>query len=57
MINVQLAREKSKIEHRNRNISHPGENAACSQPSISHEEEEIQIQILNMIRASIQVKI
>ena len=42
MINVQLAREKSKIEHRSSNISHPGENVACAQPSISHKEEEIQ---------------
>ena len=42
MINVQLAREKSKIEHRSSNISHPGENVACAQPSVSHQEEEIQ---------------
>ena len=42
MRNVQLARKKSKIEHRSRNNSHPGENVACAQPSVSHEEEEIQ---------------
>ena len=42
MINVQLAHEKSKIEHRRSNISHQGENVACAQPSVSHEEEEIQ---------------
>ena len=42
MINVQLAREKSKIEHRSSNISHPGENVAHAQPSVSHEEDEIQ---------------
>ena len=42
MINVQLVREKSKIEHRSSNISHPGENVACAQPSVSHEEEETQ---------------
>ena len=42
MINVQLASERSKIEHRSSNISHPGENVACAQPSVSHEEEEIQ---------------
>ena len=42
MINVHLAREKSMIEHRSSNISHPGENVACSQPSVSHEEDEIQ---------------
>ena len=42
MINVQLARETSMIEHRSSNISHPGENVACAQPSVSHEEDEIQ---------------
>ena len=42
MINVQLAHEKSTIEHRSSNISHPGENVACAQPSVSHIEEEIQ---------------
>ena len=39
---MQLAREKSKIEHRRSNISHPGVNVACAQPSVSHEEEKIQ---------------
>ena len=38
----QLAHEKSMIEHRSSNISHPGENVACAQPSVSHEEDEIQ---------------
>ena len=42
MINVLLAHKKSKIEHRSRNISHPGENVACAQPSLVKEEEEIQ---------------
>ena len=42
MINVQLTCQKSMIEHRSSNISHPGENVACAQPSVSHEEEEIQ---------------
>ena len=42
MINVLLARKKSTIEHRSSNISHPGENVACAQPSVSHEEDEIQ---------------
>ena len=42
MINVQLAREKSKIEHRSSNISHSGENVAHAQPSVSHREGEIQ---------------
>ena len=41
-INVQLAREKSTIEHRSSNVSHQGENVACAQPSVSHEEDEIQ---------------
>ena len=43
MINVQLAREKSTIEHRSSNISHPGENVARPQPSVSHKEDENQI--------------
>ena len=41
-INVLLARDKSMIEHRSSNISHPGENVACAQPSVSHEVEENQ---------------
>ena len=39
MINVQLDRETSMIEHRSSNISHPGENVACAQPSVSHKED------------------
>ena len=42
MINVHLAREKSMIEHRSSNISCPVENVVHAQPSISHEEDEIQ---------------
>ena len=42
MINVLLAREKSKIEHRSSIISHPDDNVAHVQPSVSHKEEEIQ---------------
>ena len=57
MINVQLAREKSMIEHRSSNISHPGENVAHAQPSVSHEEDEIQNSNLNMGQASVQGKI
>ena len=57
MINVKLACEKSKIEHRSSNIPHPGENVACAQPSVSHEEDEFKIQILNMSQLSVQVKI
>ena len=41
-INVLLAREKSTIEHRSSNVSHPVENVARAQPSVSHEEDEIQ---------------
>ena len=57
MVNVQLAPKKSMIEHRSSNILHPGENVACAQPSVSHEEDEIQNSIFNMGRASVQVKI
>ena len=42
MINMQLAREKSTIEDRSSNVSHPGENVARAQPSVSHKEHEIQ---------------
>ena len=42
MINVQLAREKSHFEHRSGNNSNLGENVAHTQPSVSHEKEEIQ---------------
>ena len=41
MINVVLDYEKSMIKHRSSNISHPGENVARAQPSVSHEEDEI----------------
>ena len=41
-INVQLAHAKSTNEHRSSNVSHQGENVACAQPSVSHEEDEIQ---------------
>ena len=39
---MQLACEKSTIEHRSSNVSHPVENVVCAQPSVSHEEDEIQ---------------
>ena len=42
MINMQLAHEKSMIEHRSNNVSHPVEKVAHDQPSVSHEEDEIQ---------------
>ena len=42
MINMQLAHKKSTIEHKSRNVSDPDENVACTQPSVSHEKDEIQ---------------
>ena len=42
VINVPLAREKSTLEHRSNNIPCTVENVVHAQPSISHEEEEIQ---------------
>ena len=42
MINVHLAREKSTIKHRSNNVPYPVENVAHAQPSVSHEEDEIQ---------------
>ena len=41
-INVHLSREKSTTEHRSSNVSCPVENVAHAQPSVSHEENEIQ---------------
>ena len=43
MINVPRAREKSTLEHRSNNVPHTVENVACAQPSVSHEEDKIQI--------------
>ena len=37
-----LARKKSMIEHRRSNVSSPVENVVHAQPSVSHEEDEIQ---------------
>ena len=42
MINVPLAREKSMLEHTSNNIPCTVENVAHAQPSVSHEEDEIQ---------------
>ena len=42
MINLHLAREKSTLEHRSNNIPCAVENVAHAQPSVSHEEDEIQ---------------
>ena len=42
MINVPLARKKSTLEHRSNNVPCTVENVAHAQPSVSHEEDEIQ---------------
>ena len=42
MINVPLARKKSAFEHRSCNVPHPIETVVRAQPTISHEEDEIQ---------------
>ena len=42
MINLPLDREKSMLEHRSNNVPRTVENVACAQPSVSHEEDEIQ---------------
>ena len=42
MTNVPLAREKSTLEHRSNNVPRTVKNVACAQPSVSHEEDEIQ---------------
>ena len=36
------AREKSMIKPSSSNVSHPVENVSDAQPSVSHEEDEIQ---------------
>ena len=57
MINVPLAREKSRLEHRSNNVPHTVENVVCAQPSVSHEEDEIRNSNLNMCPVSVQVNI
>ena len=42
MINVPLARQKSTLEHRSNKVLCTVENVARAQPSVSHEEDEIQ---------------
>ena len=42
MINVPLTREKSMLEHRSNNVPCTVENMVRAQPSVSHEEDEIQ---------------
>ena len=41
MIIIRLTQVKSKIKHTSSNLSHPGENVPCAQPSVAKEEEEI----------------
>ena len=41
MINIHLDHEKSMIEHRSSNVPLPVENVVHTQPSVSHEEDEI----------------
>ena len=41
-VNVHLVREKSMIKHRSNNVSCPVKNVVNAQPSVSHEEDEIQ---------------
>ena len=52
MINLHLGREKSTFEHRSSNVPCPVENVAHAQPSVSHEEDKIQI--LNMCLVNVQ---
>ena len=42
MINVPLAHKKSTLEHRSNNVPRTVENVVHAQPSVSHEEDEIQ---------------
>ena len=42
MINVPLACEKSTLEHRSNNVPCTVENVARAQPSVCHEEDEVQ---------------
>ena len=42
MINVPLAREKQTLEHRSNNVPCTVKNVVHDQPSVSHEEDEIQ---------------
>ena len=42
VINIPLAREISTLEHRSNNVPHTAKNVVRAQPSVSHEEDEIQ---------------
>ena len=57
MINIPLTREKSTLEHRCNNIPHTVKNVVCAQPSVSHEEDEIQNSNFEHVPASVQLMI
>ena len=42
VINVPLAREQLTLEHRSNNVPCTAENVVHAEPSVSHEEDEIQ---------------
>ena len=42
MLNVLLARERSRLEHGSSNVLCTVKNVSCAQPSVSHKEDEIQ---------------
>ena len=52
MINVPLAREKSTLEHRSNNVQCTVESVAHAQPSVSHEEDEIQNSNFEHVRST-----
>ena len=56
MINVRLACNKSTLEHRSNNVLCTVENVVHAQPNVSHEEDRIRTEILNMCPASVHVK-
>ena len=51
MINVPLARAKSTLEHRINNVPRTVENVVHAQPSVSHEEDEIQNSYFEHVRS------
>ena len=57
MIKMMLACEKSSIEHRSSNISNTCENVVCAQPSVCHEQDEIQNSIFEYGSSKFHVKL
>ena len=49
MINIRQAREKSTLKDGCNNAPRTGENVACAQPNVSHEEDEIQDSIFEHV--------